>query len=118
MLALTWVSAGTSVVTQARAVRSRVEALTAKSRRPMAVVVEITPNAAAPVLDHCDQLDGILPSGVELNVSVNQGEADGAVRASKISRRGTMREADFRFMTGLVLGAGTLSRRTKFDSIL
>jgi len=80
----------------------------------MAVVVEITPNAATPVLDHCDQLEGILPRGVELNVSVNQGEAEGAVRASKISRRGTMREADFRFMTGLVLGAGTLSRRTKF----
>jgi hypothetical protein len=68
----------------------------------MAEEVEITPNEAAPVLDHCDQLDGILPKGVELNVSVNQGEADGAVRASKISRRGTMREADFRFMTGLV----------------
>jgi hypothetical protein len=84
----------------------------------MAVVVEITPNAAAPVLDHCDQLEGILPGVVELNVSVNQGEADGAVRASKISRRGTMREADFRFMTGLVLGAGTLSRRTSFDFVL
>jgi hypothetical protein len=68
----------------------------------MAVVVEITPNAAAPLLDHCDQLDGILPSGVELNVSVSQGDADGAVRDSNISRRGTMREADFRFMTGLV----------------
>jgi len=84
----------------------------------MEVEVEMTWNAAAPVLDHCDQFDGILPRGVELNVSVSHGEADGAVRASNNSRRGTTREADFRFMTGLVLGAGTLSRRTSFDFVL
>jgi len=70
----------------------------------MAVVVEITPNAAEPVLDHCDQFDGIFPRGVELKVSINQGDADGAVRDSNCSKQGMMREADFLFMTSLVLG--------------
>ena len=66
----------------------------------MEVEVEMTWNAAAPVLDHCDQFDGILPTGVELKVSTNQGDADGAVRGSNCSRRGTKHEARFLFMTG------------------
>src|SRR5262245_13912130 len=102
MLALTWVSAGTRVVTQSRAAKALVEVFTAKSRIPMVVEVEMTPKAAAPVLDDCDSLVGILPSSVELNVSFNQGEADGAIQSSRLSRRGSMREASFRFMTGLV----------------
>jgi len=69
----------------------------------MEVEVEITWNAAAPVLDHCDQFDGILPKGVELKVSISQGDADGAVRGSNSSRRGTTREAHFLFMTGSCL---------------
>ena len=59
------------------------------------------------MLDHCDQFDGILPNSVELKVSVSQGDADGAVRGSNISRRGTKHEAHFLFMTGLVLGRWT-----------
>jgi hypothetical protein len=109
-MALASVSAGTKVFTQARADRLVVEEVTARSRMPLAVVAETTSNAFAPVLDHCDQAEGNRPRGVELKLSMSQGDAEGASRDSKISRRGMMREADFLFMTSPVLGVAAATR--------
>jgi hypothetical protein len=100
-MALTWASAGTREFTQARAVRPLVEALTAKSRVPFAVVVEMTPKAPVPELDHCDQPPGKLPKAVELKVSRSQGDADGASRGSKNSSCGTTLAGAFLFMDSL-----------------
>jgi len=103
-MALTWASAGTREFTHARAVRPLVEALTAKSRVPFAVVVEITPKAPVPELDHCDQPPGKLPKAVELKVSKSQGDADGAWRGSKNSSWGTTLAWAFLFMDSLEVG--------------
>src|SRR5207247_1447135 len=103
-MALTWASAGTREFTQARAVNPLVEALTAKSRVPFAVVVEITPKAPVSELDHCDQPPGKLPKAMELKVSRSQGDADGASRGSKNSSCGTTLAWAFLFMDSLEVG--------------
>jgi hypothetical protein len=104
MVALTSVSAGTRVFTQARADKLLVGALAAKSRMPLTVEFETTEKAAVPELDHCDHPTGKLPKAVELKVSTIQGDADGAWRDSRSSRRGMTVARAFLFMGSLAFG--------------